>query len=103
MANQALMAAGPQPGMGGPPPMGGEPPMGPEGGGGELPQEVMQAAEGIMAIQDPAHLAVIAQLVQQKGEELMGGGQEAPPMEGGPPMQGGPPQGAMPPGPPMGM
>jgi hypothetical protein len=92
---------GGDPGMGGPPPQMGGPPPQMGGEGGDLPPEVMQAAQGIMSIQDPAHLAVIAQLVQQKGEELMGGGEGAPP-QGGPPM-GGPP-GAMPQGPPpMGM
>lgn len=94
------MAAGPQPAMGGgPPQMGGPPPQGGEGG---LSPQVATAAQAIMEIQDPAEFAVIAQLVQQKGEELMGGGEGAPP-QGGPPMQGGP-GGAMPPaGPPMGM
>jgi len=97
------MAAGPQPPMGGGmggPPMGGGP--APQGGEGGMSPQLADAAQVIMGIQDPAELAVIAQLVQQKGEELMGGGEGAPP-QGGPPMQGGPP-GAMPQGaPPMGM
>ena len=94
------MAAGPQPPMGGG--MGGPPTGGPPAPGGEggLSPQVAEAAQAIMSIQDPAEIAVIAQLVQQKGEELLGGGQGAPP-QGGPAPAG--PPGAMPPGPPMGM
>jgi len=101
MANQALMAAGPQAPMGGDPGMGGDPMGGPPPGGeGGMSPQLAEAAQAIMGIQDPAELAVLGQLIMQKSEEMSGGEQGAPP-QGGPPM-GGPP-GAMQGPPPMGM
>lgn len=84
----------------GPGPMGpgaaqGAPPGG--GGGGEMSPQLQQAAQAIMAIEDPGELAAVAMLVQKKGEQLQGGpqGPQGAPQGQAPPMgpMGGAPAG----------